>query len=160
MSPLGGFTGRELAKDRKNAHQTILDTNAEMPEAKSISVDELYMIRTQSNELIYFIDARSEEEYKAGHIESSKPLVSGWIRGLWIGVFREGRSGALPADSCLFLLERQHSKQGGCRQVCADGHRCLLYDWRNEGVEGSVQVSRLWKWLRVRILPIVSGESE
>lgn len=77
MSFLGVFTGRELAKDRKNTHQTILDTNAEMPEAKPISVDELYMIRTQSNELIYFIDARSEEEYKAGHIESSKPLVSG-----------------------------------------------------------------------------------
>lgn len=68
--------GRELAKDRKTTHQTILYTNADMPEAKSISVDELYKIRTQSNELIYFIDARSEEEYKAGHIESSRSLVS------------------------------------------------------------------------------------
>ena len=68
--------GRELAKDRKTTHQTILDTNADMPEAKSISVGELYKIRTQSNELIYFIDARSEEEYKVGHIESSRSLVS------------------------------------------------------------------------------------
>ena len=88
--------GRELVKDRKTTHQTILDSNANMPEAKSISIDELYKIRTQSNELIYFIDARSEEEYKAGHIESSRSLVSGGSATLQVEVFREGRSGALP----------------------------------------------------------------
>ena len=44
-------------------------------EPGSMSADEFYLIRTQSNEYLVFVDARSEEEYNASHITSSISLV-------------------------------------------------------------------------------------
>ena len=41
-----------------------------------MSADELYLIRTQSNEYLVFVDARSEEEYNTSHISSSISLVN------------------------------------------------------------------------------------
>lgn len=43
--------------------------------ATPIHAEDLYIIYTQSNELIEIVDARSTEEYKAKHIEGSKSLV-------------------------------------------------------------------------------------
>ena len=45
------------------------------PVVKSISAQELYYICTRSNEYLLLVDARTEEEYQAGHITSSLSLV-------------------------------------------------------------------------------------
>ena len=43
--------------------------------AEGISVEELYLIRTRSNEYILIVDARSRKEYEEEHISGAIPLV-------------------------------------------------------------------------------------
>ena len=43
--------------------------------ADEISAEELYIIRTQSNEYILIVDCRSKREYEESHISGSMPLV-------------------------------------------------------------------------------------
>ena len=63
--------------NEKTVSLRSLDDTQEILTGKAtpISADELYMIFTQSNELIEIVDARSEDEYQTSHIESARSLV-------------------------------------------------------------------------------------
>ena len=74
-----------MGNERKSSVHDIVE---EEPIVKSISAQELYIICTQSNEYLLLVDARTEEEYQAGHITSSISLVILYVNGLFIESFR------------------------------------------------------------------------
>ena len=69
-------TSSKLGKDGGSSIETL---EVEEPEsemlAEEISAEELYIIRTQSNEYILIVDCRSKREYEESHISGSMPLV-------------------------------------------------------------------------------------
>ena len=70
-------TSSKLGKDGGSSIETL---EVEEPEsemlAEEISAEELYIIRTRSNEYILIVDARSKEEFDAAHISGALPLVA------------------------------------------------------------------------------------
>ncbi|CBK20675.2 Rhodanese-like protein [Blastocystis hominis] len=65
----------KLGKDGGSSIETL---EVEEPEsemlAEEISAEELYIIRTRSNEYILIVDARSKEEFDEAHISGALPL--------------------------------------------------------------------------------------
>lgn len=70
-------TSRKLGRDGGSSIET-LEVNEPESEmlAGEISAEELYIIRTQSNEYILIVDARSKEEFEEAHISGAIPLVT------------------------------------------------------------------------------------
>ena len=64
------------AKEEVSKVVFTVQSDSNKVEPGSMSADEFYLIRTQSNEYLVFVDARSEEEYNTSHISSSISLVN------------------------------------------------------------------------------------
>ena len=73
---MNGNRGRKSVRDNaERQHAVIEERDLDEPAAQSMDARELYVIRTQSNELIWIVDARSEEEYERMHISGAYSLV-------------------------------------------------------------------------------------
>ncbi|KNB45398.1 hypothetical protein JH06_0952 [Blastocystis sp. subtype 4] len=121
--------------EQKSNGQSIV----EEPVVKPISAQELYFICTRSNEYLLLVDARTEQEYQAGHITSSLSLKA----------FEERDPDNLPKIRVFFYSNENKRSQEVAAMYASRGVNAYY-------VEGG-----LYAWKPIQgLLPIIRDDQE